>query len=179
MKKQILLLAFIGSLATGLHARRDWFDNDPFGGLFDDASIMNMRQPLFSGPLRPQINMRSHDIREKDGDIKRIYEFEVPGRGKKELDVHVDEANRLITVTFKSRDQKRKHESHEGFESHSYSSSSQSFQQALTPPADADLDSMKASVKHGILTISVKRGNTKDARRQLEIDDSDDEDGDL
>lgn len=178
MKKQVLLIALLGSLATAAHARRDWFDNDPFKDLFEHG-FGGMRQPFFAGQMQPQMNMRSHDVRNDDGEVTRIYELEVPGRGKKELDLHVDENNHLITVTFKARDQKKEHTSDDGLESYSYSSSSQSFQQAFTPPADADLDSVKASVSKGILKIKVKRGGVKDARRIIDIKSDNDDDGEL
>lgn len=99
---------------------------------------------VWPGLLRPAL-----DIQETD-DQYRIT-LEVPGVEQKDIQLTLDDDVLFI------RGEKRQEQEHKDAHYHCLERSYGSFQRALNLPEDADQDSIKASFKNGVLTITIAK----------------------
>ncbi|SLY10265.1 Hsp20/alpha crystallin family protein [Klebsiella pneumoniae] len=98
----------------------------------------------WSGMLKPAL-----DIQETDKQYKIT--LEVPGVEEKDIQITLD--NDVLMVRGEKRQEQEKKEG--GF--HRVERSYGSFQRALNLPDDANQDSIKASFKNGVLTVTIDK----------------------
>jgi len=98
----------------------------------------------WSGMLKPAL-----DIQETDKQYKIA--LEVPGVEEKDIQITLD--NDVLMVRGEKRQEQEKKEG--GF--HRVERSYGSFQRALNLPDDANQDSIKASFKNGVLTVTIDK----------------------
>ncbi|WP_372743029.1 Hsp20/alpha crystallin family protein, partial [Neptunomonas sp.] len=94
------------------------------------------------------------------------YEISIELPGLSEEDIHIDLQGNVLTI------QGQKEEVNEDKDKHYYrvERSSGAFQRTLSLPEDADTEGMTATMKNGLLTLSIPRKATqKEAVRRIPI----------
>lgn len=130
---------------TQLHRQMDRLFADTFRGLGLSPFASEFATPLIaSGVLRPQVDIGATD---------REYAITVEVPGVSENDVTVEVANNTLTIRGEKRQEKEEKEKDYYRVERSYGS----FQRVLSLPVDAVQDDIKASFKHGVLTITMPR----------------------
>lgn len=132
-------------------------DTDIFGKRFSD--IMD---EFFSDAVATRRNSFAPSIDISETEKQYVIDVEVPGMNKKDINLNVE--NNTLTISGerkfeKEEDNKQYHrvESHYG-----------SFSRSFTLPENADYDSIDASYKNGILSITVDKSE-KSLKKQIEI----------
>lgn len=132
-------------------------DTDIFGKRFSD--IMD---EFFSDAVATRRNSFAPSIDISETEKQYVIDVEVPGMNKKDINLNVE--NNTLTISGerkfeKEEDNKQYHrvETHYG-----------SFSRSFTLPENADYDSINASYKNGILTITVDKSE-KSLKKQIEI----------
>lgn len=132
----------------------DNFFNSPFGGFSEQFS------KLQKSVLKPKV-----DISES----KEQYHInvEVPGIEDKDISIQLD-SDGVLTIQGEKSFQDKKEE---GKEWHSIECSYGSFQRILALPEDADVETVEASFKNGVLSIDVARkaSSGSDNVRRIDI----------
>lgn len=127
-----------------LHREIDRLFDDAFRG-FGFPTLTVPRSPAdWPGMLKPAL-----DIQEDDKQYKIA--LELPGVEEKNIQINLD--NDVLVVRGEKRQEQEKKEG--GF--HHIERSYGSFQRALNLPDDANHDSIKASFKNGVLTITMDK----------------------
>lgn len=127
-----------------LHREIDRLFDDAFRGFGFPALNMPQWPSDWSGMLKPAL-----DIQETDKQYKIA--LEVPGVEEKDIQITLD--NDVLMVRGEKRQEQEKKEG--GF--HRVERSYGSFQRALNLPDDANQDSIKASFKNGVLTVTIDK----------------------
>jgi HSP20 family protein len=127
-----------------LHREIDRLFDDAFRGFGFPALNMPQWPSDWSGMLKPAL-----DIQETDKQYKIT--LEVPGVEEKDIQITLD--NDVLMVRGEKRQEQEKKEG--GF--HRVERSYGSFQRALNLPDDANQDSIKASFKNGVLTVTIDK----------------------
>lgn len=132
-------------------------ETDIFGKRFSD--IMD---EFFSDAVATRRNSFAPSIDISETEKQYVIDVEVPGMNKKDINLNVE--NNTLTISGerkfeKEEDNKQYHrvESHYG-----------SFTRSFSLPENADYDSIDASYKNGILTITVDKSE-KSLKKQIEI----------
>lgn len=116
--------------------------------LFDNAAL---------GAFRAKLNVSGGD---------KEYEISIELPGLSEEDIHIDLQGNVLTI------QGQKEEVNEDKDKHYYrvERSSGAFQRTLSLPDDADTEGMTATMKNGLLTLTIPRKATqKEAVRRIPI----------
>ncbi|HLP74757.1 MAG TPA: Hsp20/alpha crystallin family protein [Bacteroidales bacterium] len=116
-----------------------------FPSLFDDD--------FFSSFNTPRSNMPAVNIREDDRNY--FLELAVPGMEKKDFKIDIDED----VLTISSEKQNENEENREGYTRKEFSYSS--FVRSFYIPENVNKDSINASYKEGILTVSFPKAEEK------------------
>jgi HSP20 family protein len=143
-----------------LHTEIDRLFEDTFRGLnfgmpslFERAGLSEM-----GGMLKPVV-----DIAENDKNY--VITVEVPGVDEK--DIQVSQELDVLTI----RGEKNLEQEHKDDNFHRVERSYGTFQRVLTLPVDADADSVKATFKNGVLTLTIdKQPEMQRQGRKIEIE---------
>ncbi|KAL9647339.1 hypothetical protein ABK040_011704 [Willaertia magna] len=117
----------------------DWMDTlfvDPF--LVGDDRVVKEFSP-------------NTDVSETDNEIKII--CNVPGLGKEDIKIGVDEQHRVLTITGEIK--KEIKEDNETY--HCVERNVGSFYRSVSLPKTVDFDGIKATIEHGLLKIRVPK----------------------
>jgi HSP20 family protein len=135
-----------------LHREIDRLFDDAFRGFGFPALTMPRLPSDWPGMLKPAL-----DIRETEKQY--VITLEVPGVEEKDIQLTLD--NDVLTVRGEKRQEQETKEG--GY--HRIERSYGSFQRALNLPDDANQDSIKASFKNGVLTITIDKRETSASKR--------------
>jgi HSP20 family protein len=135
-----------------LHREIDRLFDDAFRGFGFPALTMPRLPSDWPGMLKPAL-----DIRETEKQY--VITLEVPGVEEKDIQLTLDKD--VLTVRGEKRQEQETKEG--GY--HRIERSYGSFQRALNLPEDADQDSIKASFKNGVLTITIDKRETSASKR--------------
>lgn len=127
-----------------LHREIDRLFDDAFRGFGFPAPAMPRWPAEWPGTLKPAL-----DIQETVKQYKIA--LEVPGVEEKDIQITLD--NDVLVVRGEKRQEQEKKD--DGF--HRIERSYGSFQRALNLPGDANQDSIQASFKNGVLTITIDK----------------------
>ncbi|HHQ3254220.1 TPA: small heat shock protein sHSP20 [Klebsiella pneumoniae] len=127
-----------------LHREIDRLFDDAFRGFGFPALNMPQWPSDWSGMLKPALGIQETDKQYKIA-------LEVPGVEEKDIQITLD--NDVLMVRGEKRQEQEKKEG--GF--HRVERSYGSFQRALNLPDDANQDSIKASFKNGVLTVTIDK----------------------
>lgn len=105
----------------------------------------------------------SVDVSESDDEI--VVKAEIPGVSPEDVEISIDD-NHLIISGEKKQESEERDKNYYRVES-SYGS----FRRSLALPSGADLDSIKASSKDGVLSIRIPKSNDRKSRK-IEIEAS-------
>jgi HSP20 family protein len=150
-----------GALTTGspalspvlqLHREIDRLFDDAFRGFGLPALSMPGLAPDWPGLLKPAL-----DIQETDKQYR--ISLEVPGVEQKDIQLTLD--NDVLTV----RGEKRQEQETKQGGYHRIERSYGSFQRALNLPEDADQETVKASFRNGVLTVTIDKREPRTPRR--------------
>lgn len=86
-------------------------------------------------------------------------EFEVPGVAPEKIDISLN--GNVLTIKGEKEDQKECKEGECCVSERNYGS----FQRSIQLPENADLDSVTASNKHGVVTVTVKKAKDKGVKK--------------
>lgn len=132
-------------------------DTDIFGKRFSD--IMD---EFFSDAVATRRNSFAPSIDISETEQEYVIDVEIPGMDKKDIDLNVE--NNTLTISGERKFEKKEdNKQYHRVESH-YGSFSRSF----TLPENVDTETVHASYKNGILTITVKKSE-KSMKKQIEI----------
>ena len=122
-----------------------------FNNLFDGFDEDGLLMPSFS--LKKALNLPKTDVKEDE----KSYTLEMDLPGKTEKDVNVELNNNVLTISSANEDKKEeksaKKENKWIIRERSWSKFSRSF----TLPEDVDSEKLAATVKNGILTVTMPR----------------------
>lgn len=129
-----------------LHQEIDRLFDDAFRGLnFPVASLFGREEPGGNMQvLRPAVDIAEHDT-------QYIVTIEVPGIDEKDIQVQLDDDALIIQGEKKIESERR------DANFHRVERSFGSFQRVLTLPVDADAESINASFRNGVLTLTIDR----------------------
>ncbi len=123
--------------------------SDIMDEFFNDA--LSTRQSTFA----PSIDV-------SETEKQYIIDVEVPGMDKKDIDLNVD--NNTLTISGERKFEKEE----DGKQYHRVESHYGSFSRTFTLPDNADIDTINASYKNGILNITVNKSE-KSMKKQIDI----------
>jgi HSP20 family protein len=135
-----------------LHREIDRLFEDAFRGFGFPALTLPRLPSDWPGLLKPAL-----DIQETDKQY--VITLEVPGVEEKDIQLTLD--NDVLTVRGEKRQEQETKES--GY--HRIERAYGSFQRALNLPENANQDSIKASFKNGVLTITIDKRETSAPKR--------------
>jgi HSP20 family protein len=139
-----------------LHREIDRLFDDAFRGFGFPALAMPRWPSEWPGILKPAV-----DIQETDKQYKIA--LEVPGVEEKDIQITLDDD--VLVVRGEKRHEQEQKEG--GF--HRIERSYGSFQRALNLPDDANQDTVKADLKHGVLTITIDKREASAPKRGRSI----------
>ncbi len=130
---------------------KDWFPatgpkdlkneiDDLFNRFFGEGD----KPPMMGGPFSPAM-----DVDETDTDL--VVKAEIPGMDATQIDVSISSG----TLTIKGEKKEEREEKEEG--RHSIERSFGSFSRSFRLPFPVDEDNIKASYKHGVLTVTLPK----------------------
>jgi HSP20 family protein len=123
--------------------------------VFDDGFVANRT------PERARSRAAWPPVNVVETDEAFVYRAEVPGLGEGDVAVHVEDGALLLRG-------ERKAETREGYEAHLRERASFAFARTLPLPGRVDADAVTATMKDGILTVTLPKA--KDARpRQITV----------
>lgn len=131
----------------------DSFFNDVMGT--DCAPVL-----YHSGFSAPKVDVKEN---------KNAYtlEMELPGRTEKDVDIELDHDN-LTIASVKEEKKEEKKDNKDGKEAEKYilkERKTSSFTRRFSLPSDVDAESINASFKNGVLTISMKKKALAEPKR--------------
>ena len=131
----------------------DSFFNDVMGT--DYAPVL-----YHSGFSAPKVDVKEN---------KNAYtlEMELPGRTEKDVDIELDHDN-LTIASVKEEKKEEKKDNKDGKEAEKYilkERKTSSFTRRFSLPSDVDAESINASFKNGVLTISMKKKALAEPKR--------------
>jgi HSP20 family protein len=94
------------------------------------------------------------------GEKGYVLRFDVPGVAKDEIDIDIDHGALVVSGVRKSASEEREDEKYYRVESYSGS-----FRRSFRLPDDADVSSVSAIYKDGVLTVRVPRAESARARK--------------
>lgn len=117
--------------------------------------LPSLNEPdLWQGMLRPSLDIQEHEDR---------YEVSLELPGVDPDDVQITLEDEVLVI----RGEKRREESHRNGRQHRIERVYGSFQRMLDLPLDADPEQIKASFRHGVLTVRIGKRATPASRGRL------------
>lgn len=143
------------------------YRGNEFGSLFrlldDYNDHLTTRNGVTAGSFTPRFDVR---------ETKYAYHLdgELPGISQKEIDIEFTDAHTLVVKGTSQREQSIEpaEESEESSPSHKYWASERSygrFSRTFSFPARVDQDAVKASLKNGILAVTIPKGTPPSSKR--------------
>ena len=128
---------------------------------FDD--VPQFLQQLQMGKFRLPVSPPAVDMRETEDGYQLT--AEVPGVDAKDVDVSVVDG--MIRIAGEKKDEREEKDRDFTFSERSYGS----FERYIALPSDADLDSIKANSKNGVLKITLTRDKSaEDGKRRSPVE---------
>lgn len=139
-----------------LHREIDRLFDEAFRGFGFPANYPGGAQPPWGVALRPAV-----DIQESEREYR--ISVELPGVDEKDLEVTL--ADDVLVI----RGEKRQQQEHADGQLHWVERSYGTFQRSLNLPGDANQDSIKATFKGGVLTLTIDKQQAVPAARGRSI----------
>ncbi len=178
-KKLFFALFVVGSILPQLASARSWFGGRRHGR--DGWNHFFWHRPIAEEAFyqHPSSKRTSHwhpadtliGMHTKTTKDEYIYTINVPGYDSESIEISTNKEVPDIEISLKSNNEAHSQDNSDNSVSTSFFHETHSMQQSFTVPGDADLDKIKAHLKHGRLTISVKRkgANSREPRRTIRL----------
>lgn len=122
-----------------------------FNNLFDGFDEDGLLMPSFS--LKKAFNLPKTDVKEDE----KAYTLEMDLPGKTEKDVNVELNNNVLTISSANEDKKEEKSGKKDNKWIIKERSWSKFSRSFTLPEDVDPEKLAATVKNGILTVTMPR----------------------
>lgn len=122
-----------------------------FNNLFDGFDEDGLLMPSFS--LKKALNLPKTDVKEDE----KSYTLEMDLPGKTEKDVNVELNNNVLTISSANEDKKEEKSAKKDNKWIIRERSWSKFSRSFTLPEDVDSEKLAATVKNGILTVTMPR----------------------
>ncbi len=133
----------------------------PLQNMFDDSSSMLMPTSSTTGDRSSgQFFSPSIDVKETDKSYELV--AEMPGLKRENVNIELDEENRMVTLTGESSTEKKDEKENYVYRERSFGK----FMRSFTVPDDAKLEDVKAVMKDGLLTLEIPKGQEKKQQYQ-------------
>lgn len=126
---------------------------DPFKELRDFARGMNSLNDIYQSQEFPELNVSSFspDVNTREGEFAYHIDVDLPGIGKDDIHIHLD--NNVMTI---SGERKTKEETKKD-DYYKIESSFGRFERRFTLPSDVDTENIHAESSNGVLEITIPK----------------------